>query len=261
MNAPVLDIRDLRTVFRVGGRELTAVADLDLSIAPGETVALVGPSTQARPAPVPQDAEFLGVPFAPGTFLSSLPPAHALNGGLTLPLASSRAFWLNGSAIPIPHEDELDAFVTRLSRRGELQHSDVVERVLQGLPLPASLRTVQRQFLHATGLSSRQFEQIRRASEAAQLLRQGRPIADVVVLCRYSDQPHLTRALRRYWGQMPAQLRASPYFSCSAPTAWRVTPSACQRSLPLTSPAISCALPATLSIMPLAFSLFIMMCS
>lgn len=55
-------------------------------------VALVGPSTQARPAPVPQDAEFLGVPFAPGTFLSSLPPAHALNGGLTLPLASNRAF-------------------------------------------------------------------------------------------------------------------------------------------------------------------------
>lgn len=172
-------------------------------------VALVGPSTQARPAPVPQDAEFLGVPFAPGTFLSSLPPAHALNGGLTLPLASSRAFWLNGSAIPIPHEDELDAFVTRLLRRGELQHSDVVERVLKGLPLPASLRTVQRQFLHATGLSSRQFEQIRRASEAAQLLRQGQPIADVVLLCGYSDQPHLTRALRRYWGQTPAQLRAS----------------------------------------------------
>ncbi|WP_420810831.1 hypothetical protein [Deinococcus fonticola] len=49
-------------------------------------------------------------------------------------------------------------------------------------------------------MSYRQFEQIRRASEAARLLQAGNAIADVVVLCGYSDQPHLTRALRRYWG-------------------------------------------------------------
>ncbi|WP_147364074.1 AraC family transcriptional regulator [Deinococcus cavernae] len=161
-------------------------------------VALVGPVTEAAPAPVPLEAEFLGVPFAPGTLLSSLLLGQALNGGLTLPLASSRAFWLNGSAIPIPREDELDAFVACLLARGELPHSAVVPHVLLGLPVEdQSLRTVQRQFQHATGLSYRRFEQIWRASEAARLLQAGNAIADVVVLCRYNDQPHLTCALRR----------------------------------------------------------------
>lgn len=45
---PVLDIRNLRTVFRIGGREVAAVQDLDLAIAPGETVALVGESGSGK---------------------------------------------------------------------------------------------------------------------------------------------------------------------------------------------------------------------
>jgi peptide/nickel transport system ATP-binding protein len=31
---PILDIRDLSTVFRIGGRDVAAVRDLDLTIAP-----------------------------------------------------------------------------------------------------------------------------------------------------------------------------------------------------------------------------------
>lgn len=40
----ILSIRGLRTVFRRGRGELVAVDDLDLAVAPGETVALVGES-------------------------------------------------------------------------------------------------------------------------------------------------------------------------------------------------------------------------
>jgi peptide/nickel transport system ATP-binding protein len=45
---PVLDIRGLRTIFRIRGGEITAVNDVDLTIAAGETLALVGESGSGK---------------------------------------------------------------------------------------------------------------------------------------------------------------------------------------------------------------------
>lgn len=45
---PVLDIKGLRTVFRVRGSEITAVNDIDLTVAAGETLALVGESGSGK---------------------------------------------------------------------------------------------------------------------------------------------------------------------------------------------------------------------
>ncbi|TYB81106.1 ABC transporter ATP-binding protein [Maritimibacter fusiformis] len=44
METPILEITDLRPVFRSGGKEVAAVRGLDLTVGPGETVALVGES-------------------------------------------------------------------------------------------------------------------------------------------------------------------------------------------------------------------------
>src|SRR3546814_3300322 len=51
MEAPaanILDIRGLRTTFRLRGREVAAVEDVDLSIDAGRTLALVGESGSGK---------------------------------------------------------------------------------------------------------------------------------------------------------------------------------------------------------------------
>ncbi|NEJ74640.1 ATP-binding cassette domain-containing protein [Rhizobium phaseoli] len=45
---PILDIRGLRTIFRIRGGEITAVDDIDLTVAAGETLALVGESGSGK---------------------------------------------------------------------------------------------------------------------------------------------------------------------------------------------------------------------
>ncbi|HEV8194086.1 MAG TPA: AraC family transcriptional regulator [Ktedonobacterales bacterium] len=41
---------------------------------------------------------------------------------------------------------------------------------------------------------------------ATALLEQGVPISDVIYQAGYFDQPHLTRSLKRFMGQTPAQI-------------------------------------------------------
>ncbi|RWM91897.1 MAG: ABC transporter ATP-binding protein [Mesorhizobium sp.] len=48
MGAPILSISGLRAVFRIAGRDIAAVQDVDLVIGSGETVALVGESGSGK---------------------------------------------------------------------------------------------------------------------------------------------------------------------------------------------------------------------
>jgi AraC-like DNA-binding protein len=51
--------------------------------------------------------------------------------------------------------------------------------------------------------------QIERAHAAADLLRGGVPLLDVVDQAGYFDQPHMTRSLKRFLGQTPVQIASS----------------------------------------------------
>jgi methylphosphotriester-DNA--protein-cysteine methyltransferase len=77
---------------------------------------------------------------------------------------------------------------------------------LQGQPTDLSPRTFQRHVLKATGLTQRTIRQIERARYAMSLLQRGVSILDTVHEAGYYDQPHLTRSLKRWLGQTPAQV-------------------------------------------------------
>jgi methylphosphotriester-DNA--protein-cysteine methyltransferase len=68
------------------------------------------------------------------------------------------------------------------------------------------LRSAQRHFLRATGITHNAIRRIERARHATNLLRQGVAIADAVYEAGYFDQAHLTRSLKHLIGQTPAQI-------------------------------------------------------
>lgn len=173
------------------------------------TLTLKGPETRARLAPVPPDAEFVGVQLHHGCYMPRFPVNTLTNTGVNLDAASAGRFWLRGSVLEPPSFEDADVFIDRLVRAGELVKDDLVSAVLHARQVEVSLRTVQRRFLSVTGLSARALQQIERAQRAVTLLEAGHPTADVAFLSGYADQPHLTRSLKTFTGKTPAQLRGS----------------------------------------------------
>jgi len=173
-----------------------------------------GATTQFVPKNQFEGSEFLVIKFTLGTFMPYLPAGNILNGDALLPDASSKSFWLNGFAWQLPDYENVEAFVERLVREDVLVHDPVVAAVLREQSPAWSSRTVRRRFLRATGLTHNAIQQIERAKQAAELLEKGVPILDTVYQLGYADQPHMTRALRRFYGATPAQiLRNSPLVS------------------------------------------------
>jgi hypothetical protein len=166
-----------------------------------------GPETRATTAYCPADGEWIGINFKLGTFMPLL-PSRALRdrNDVTLPGASGRSFWLNGSAWEYPSFENAETFVQRLVERGLVDRDPYVVAALHGRPHPLSHRTEQRRVVRATGLTQAAIRQIARARHATDLLRRGVGIADVVHEAGYFDQAHLTRSLRRFVGQTPGQV-------------------------------------------------------
>ncbi len=171
------------------------------------TVTVRGPETRVTRLSYPPDAQWRGIRLKPGAFLPSLPARDLVDGDVTLPNAMNASFWLEGSAWQVPDYENADTFVAWLVRAGQLVIDPAVPAALRGELTDASLRTVQRRFLHATGVTRGAARQIERARYATLLLKRGDSIADVTYEAGYFDQPHLTRSLKRLIGQTPAELR------------------------------------------------------
>ncbi len=174
------------------------------------SVSFEGPLTRAKFKFESDDTEFCVIRFKAGTFLPYVSIRKFLDIDAHLPVASRDSFWLHGATWEFPRYDEVEVFVSRLVHDEVLLHDPLVSAVLQDQPHDLSFRTVRRRFLHATGMTQGAVRQIARAQQAAGLLSQGVPILDAVYMAGYADQPHLTRSIKRYFGQTPAQIVRVP---------------------------------------------------
>jgi Helix-turn-helix domain len=171
-------------------------------------VAVRGPETRATLADCPPDAEFFGLTLALGSYLPSLPGVQIVDQHAVLLAATGHSFWLNDTAWPLPSYDEADLFVERLVRHKLLVQEPAVAAMLHNEihDHDPSLRSLQRRFLNATGLSHRAVQHIERARQAVALLEQGHSVQDTIFAAGYSDQSHLTRALKQLVGRTPARI-------------------------------------------------------
>ena len=89
---------------------------------------LRGPETKATTVDCPADGEWLGIRFRLGTFIPRVPPGQLLDrNDVTLPDASSRSFWLDGSAWEYPSFENAETFVARLIQKGIITRDPAVD--------------------------------------------------------------------------------------------------------------------------------------
>jgi hypothetical protein len=166
----------------------------------------VAPLTTAGVVSYTDGVEILWIKFRLGAFMPHLPVRKFLDQETILPEATSRSFWLKGSAWQFPDFENVETFIDRLVRNDVLVRDPVVNAALQNQLSRVPSRTVRHRFLQATGLSQNHIHQIERARYAAALLTQGVSILDTVHAAGYFDQPHLTRSLKQWVGHTPAQI-------------------------------------------------------
>lgn len=191
--------------------QLVSVSSSHWHLVVGETegvteVTLHGPETRPTTTSVPPGATWVGIRFRLGAGLQDRSVGGLVDRDVALSLAGDRSFWWKGTAWRLPTFDNAEGLVERLAREDLIGSEPVVEEALRSTSAGLSLRTIQRRFQAATGLTRRAVRQIERARMAGVRLREGAAPAEVTNELGYFDQPHLTRSLRRFLGQTPAEL-------------------------------------------------------
>ena len=150
--------------------------------------------------------EMLIVAFRPEVYMPRLPGRMTVNQGVQRPVEHDRQVWVDAERFEVPSFDNVEHFVAALARKGLLERDPVVSRALSGARQRLDERSIQRHFAEVSGLGLKAFQQIARAHEAAQRLRQGQTPSQVAAELEFTDQAHLSHSLKRFLGQTPRQI-------------------------------------------------------
>ena len=171
-------------------------------------ILVTGQTTQAVALPFTPGDEILTISFKPGSYFPFLPGDKLLDRAEVLKTSGKR-FELDFDTIEIPQFDNAEDLVRQLQKKEALKSDELVSSFFTERPLAASVRSIQRHFQYATGLSPREFFLIERARRAMDLLKGGLAASEVALVAGYSDQAHLSRSLKSIMGQTPTQIQAA----------------------------------------------------
>ncbi len=164
---------------------------------------LTGHATRPALIPYAAGSSSVVISFVPWVYLDPPLLNELVDDVRPLPTVDPDHFSLLGHAFSFPTYAHAEDLVDALVDAGLLKCDDVVDDLLKGGPRAYSSRTVQRHFLQATGMTHKTFQQIYRAQTAVRLLKQGTKPAEAAADAGYTDQPHLTKSLRRIMGTTP----------------------------------------------------------
>jgi AraC-like DNA-binding protein len=91
----------------------------------------------------------------------------------------------------------------RVSRAAHLLAQPTAELIEVASTVGASLRQLERDFDHWFGVSPSHFMRLARFQRAVKAIAEGASLVDTAIDCGFSDQPHLTRSVRRLGGKTP----------------------------------------------------------
>ncbi|MFN8529803.1 MAG: helix-turn-helix domain-containing protein [Anaerolineae bacterium] len=166
---------------------------------------VAGASTQAAPIPYEPGIEYVGIRMKIGAFMPQWPASDFLDNMVQLPKATQHSFWLHDAMLEIPTFENVETFIEKLVRKHLVTFDPIIEASLQG-DHDMSLRSIQRHFVNATGITQAMIRQIERARYAQTLLLEGKSILETVFAAGFTDQPHMTKAMKQFIGLTPGQL-------------------------------------------------------
>lgn len=166
---------------------------------------LIGPSVAPRQLVIDGPGRSWGVEFPPHVFLRRVAKLDVLGELRELP-SDGRFFEIAGVRLPVVDYDHMESLVEALHAQGVLMSDPAVAAALAGGSAGYSPRQLRRRSAYATGLGPKRIAQFQRARAAYRLLSAGVPLATAAREAGFSDQAHMTRAMRVVSGLTPARI-------------------------------------------------------
>ena len=150
--------------------------------------------------------EVLSIAFRTEVYMPRLPGRLMVGQGVVCPTDRQGRFYIGEERFEIPRFDNAEQLVTALARQGVLERDPVVLRAMQGARQRLDDRSIQPHFAEVAGLGLKTLQQIARAHQAAELLRQGWTASQVAAELGFSDQAHMSHSLKRLLGKTPREI-------------------------------------------------------
>lgn len=199
------------TAFSSGVHLTAADGTIDLTLLTRRGVTrllLSGPTSRAQATVFEAGDKVLAMRLRSGVHLPFMTGTELTDVNRILDSAGGRRFWLQNTTVLFPDFDNVETFAEHLAKNGLLERDIVIEDALAQKSRHLSLRTIQRHFLAATGLTLNHVLQIKRAEQARGLLTSERTLTRLAYEAGYSNPGHMTNAFKYFFGKTPSALRA-----------------------------------------------------